>query len=123
MHHIGVFFDLSKTYNTTRRCRIIEQFHQGGYHAHLPVFLQSLLSKCFFRYRDGGVLSDRFEQENGVPHGSFLSVPLFATAINTVHSKESCTVLLIHEQFGGFLFLLKYCFCDSSTATDSAEAK
>ena len=50
----------------------------------LPIFIEQFLQDRCFRVRSGSVLSDYFEQEQGVPQGSILSPILFCIKINNI---------------------------------------
>ena len=92
-HHVTIFFDLEKVYNTTWRYGILKTIHQVGLRGELPLFIKSFLSHRFFQVRVGNTLSDRKCQEEGVPQGSVLSVTLFALSINGVSSLIPSDVL------------------------------
>ena len=81
-HHITVFFDIEKAYDTVWRHGVLKVLHCSGLRGELPLFIQSFLAHRFFQVRIGDQLSDRTCQEEGVPQGCVLSVTLFALAIN-----------------------------------------
>jgi ribonuclease HI len=85
-HHITVFFDLEKAYDTAWRYGILSTLHGYGLRGHLPIFIRNFLSERFFKVRVGCEHSPVFIQEEGVPQGSVLSVTLFAVAINGIVS-------------------------------------
>lgn len=81
-HAVAVFFALEKAYDRTRRYCIFEQLYDWGIRGNLPMSIKSFLYDRRFRVRIGNTLSDIHSQENGIPHGSALSVTLFAIAVN-----------------------------------------
>ena len=83
-HHISVFFDLEKAYDTTWRFGILKVLHESGLRGEMPLFIKAFLSSRVFQVRVGSILSERKIQEEGVPQGSVLSVTLFALAINGI---------------------------------------
>ena len=85
-HHITVFFDLEKAYDTAWRYGILKVLHNIGLRGELPLFIKAFLENRYFRVRIGNTLSDLKIQEEGVPQGSVLSVTLFALAINGIAS-------------------------------------
>ena len=85
-HHVTVFFDIEKAYDTAWRHGILISLYDFGLRGRLPNFIQQFLSQRLFRVRVGSVLSETRPLEDGVPQGSILSVTLFAVAINSVIS-------------------------------------
>ena len=85
-HHVSIFFDLEKAYDTTWRHGILKAIYDTGLRGELPLFIRNFLARRFFQVRVGNTLSERKCQEEGVPQGSVLSVTLFALAINSVSS-------------------------------------
>ena len=85
-HHITVFFDLEKAYDTAWRYGILKVLHDIGLRGELPLFIKVFLRNRPFRVRIGNTLSDLKMQEEGVPQGSDLSVTLFALSINGIAS-------------------------------------
>ena len=83
-HHLTVFFDLEKAYDTTWRYGILRKLHTCGLRGELPMFIRAFLRLGKFRVQVGNVFSQRKIQEEGVPQGSVLSVTLFALAIDDV---------------------------------------
>ena len=83
-HLIGVFFDIEKAYDTTWRHGILQEMHSMGLRGRLPSFLQDFLTDRHFRVRVGSEYSGWFQQLEGVPQGSVLSVACFALAINGI---------------------------------------
>ena len=55
-----------------------------GLKGQLPIFISQFLSDGSFKVCVGSTLSDSFEQEQGVPQGSILSVTLFSIKINNI---------------------------------------
>ncbi|MEO1419301.1 MAG: reverse transcriptase family protein, partial [Bacteroidota bacterium] len=85
-HHVSVFFDLEKAYDTTWRHGILKTIHSCGIRGEMALFLKAFISSRQFQVRVGSTLSDIMSQEEGVPQGSVLSVTLFALAINGIAS-------------------------------------
>ena len=71
------FFDLEKAYDTTWKYGILKDVHDIGLKGRLPLFLQNFLTDREFKVKVGSTLSALHKQEQGVPHGSILSVTLF----------------------------------------------
>ncbi len=83
-HLVAIFFDLEKAYDTAWKHGIMSDLHDIGLRGRLPIFIQNFLSNRTFRVRVGTTYSDSYEQENGVPQGSILSVTLFSIKINNI---------------------------------------
>ena len=83
-HCVAIFFDLEKAYDTTWKYGIMKDLHDIGLRGRLPNFISNFLSDTSFNVRIGSTLSDTFEQEQGVPQGSFLSPTLFNIKINNI---------------------------------------
>ena len=83
-HMIAVFFDLEKAYDTTWKYGILKDLHALGIRGHMAFFIQNFLDGRQFKIRVGAALSDGFDQEQGVPQGSILSVTLFSIKINDI---------------------------------------
>ena len=49
-----------------------------------PIFIAKFLINRTFTGRIGGILSEIYDQEEGVPPGSILAVPLFSIKINSI---------------------------------------
>lgn len=81
---------------------ILDQLHRWGFHGQLPIFIQSFLCKLFLG-TELACVSDCFEQENGIPQGSVISVILFGVAISsitsTVLSPVQCTLFMDNFEF------------------------
>ena len=89
---IGVFFDLEKAYDTTWRYGIIKGLHDMGIRGKMIQFIDSFLKDRYIKVRIGNYLSSAYEQEEGVPQGSVLSVTCFAVAINSIVESVSAPV-------------------------------
>ena len=85
-HHVTIFFDLEKAYDTTWRHGILKTIHQVGLRGELPLFIKAFLAHRLFQVKVGNTLSEKKCQQEGVPQGSVLSVTLFALSINGVSS-------------------------------------
>ena len=83
-HLVAVFFDLEKAYDTTWKYGIMNDLHEIGRKGRLPIFVQNFLSNREFKVRVGSTLSEAYNQEQGVPQGSILSVTLFSLKINNI---------------------------------------
>ena len=73
-HIVAVYFDLEKAYDTTWKYGIMKDLHDAGLRGHMATFISKFLSNRKFSVRIGGTLSDMYNQEEGVPQGSILSV-------------------------------------------------
>ena len=84
-HVVGVFFDLSKAYDTTWKYGIMKDLHKLGLRGNLPIFIQNFLTERTFNILLLGTLySDTFDQEEGVPQGAILSTTLFNVKLNDI---------------------------------------
>ena len=91
-HTLGVFFDIEKAYDMTWRGGILESFRNMGVRGYVFNFLSSFLTDRNFRVRVGTTMSPSFEQVEGVPQGSVLSVTCFLVAINGIISNVATPV-------------------------------
>ena len=62
----------------------MKDLHDVGLRGRLPKFISSFLSDRHFKVKIGSTTSDTFEQQEGVPQGSILSVTLFGIKINNI---------------------------------------
>ena len=83
-HIVAVFFDLEKAYDTTWKHGIMKDLHEAGLRGRMPLFISHFLLNRKFTVRVGTSFSDMFDQEEGVPQGSILSVTLFSIKINSI---------------------------------------
>ena len=83
-HLIAIYFDIEKAYDTTWKYGILRELHAAGLRGFLPLFIRDFLSDRVFRVRVADVCSVWFDQPEGVPQGSVLSVTCFALAYNGV---------------------------------------
>ena len=83
-HLVAVFFDLQKAYDTTWKHGILQDLFDMGLRGCLPIFISNFLSDRTFQILLGTVLSDTFNQEEGVPQGAILSTTLFNVKINNI---------------------------------------
>ena len=83
-HHITIFFDLEKAYDTAWRYGILKILHEIGFRGEMPIYIKNFLKNRHFQVQVGSTLSEIKCQEEGVPQGSVLSVTLFALAINGI---------------------------------------
>ena len=83
-HVVAIFFDLEKAYDMTWKYGILRDLYNIGLRGRLPFFIQRFLSNRHFKVRIGTTCSDVYDQENGVPQGSILSVTLFGLKINEI---------------------------------------
>ncbi|GBM60255.1 hypothetical protein AVEN_248531-1 [Araneus ventricosus] len=80
----GHIFYIEKAYDRTWRYGILKDLHDFNLRGNLPIFIQNFLKLRRFQVRVGSELSDFFIQEEGVPHGSVLSITLFSIKINGI---------------------------------------
>ena len=85
-HHVSVFFDLEKAYDTAWRYGILKTLHEYEFRGELALFIQAFLKNRRFKVKVGNTLSSVHNQEEGVPQGSVLSVTLFSLSINGIAS-------------------------------------
>ena len=83
-HLIAVFFDLEKAYDCTWRHHILKTVEEIGIKGHLSRYIQNFLSSRTFKVKVKSTLSETFDQSQGVPQGSVMSVTLFGIAINDI---------------------------------------
>ena len=81
-HHVTIFFDPEKAYDTTWRHGVLKELHEYDLRGNLPLFIQVFLRRRLFQVQVGQTISRTVVQEEGVPQGSVLSVTLFAISIN-----------------------------------------
>ena len=84
-HVVGVFFDLSKAYDTTWKHGIMKDSYKLGVRGNLPNFIRNFLTDRTFQILLGATLTDTFfSQEEGVPLGAILSTTLFNVKLNDI---------------------------------------
>ena len=83
-HHVSIFFDLEKAYDTAWRYGILKDLFNCRLRGELPIFIKNFLKNRIFQVQVGSTMSSVKVQEEGVPQGSVLSVTLFALAINGI---------------------------------------
>ena len=83
-HIVSVFFDLEKAYDTTWRYGILKDLHDLGLKGRLPLFIRSFLEERTMQVRVGSILSDLYDQEQGVPQGSILTTTMVNIKINNI---------------------------------------
>ncbi|GBO29232.1 putative RNA-directed DNA polymerase from transposon X-element [Araneus ventricosus] len=83
-HLVSIFFDIEKAYDRTWRFGILRALFDMGLRGNLPIFIQKFLKNRFFRVRIGNEYSHRFNQNEGVPQGSVLSVTLFILHLSRI---------------------------------------
>ena len=100
-HVVGVFFDLEKAYDTTWKHGILRNIHEMGLRGRLPTFINKFLANRTFSERLGTALSERVDQEMGVPQGCVLSVTLFGIQINNItkHLRNDLDFCLYVDDF------------------------
>ena len=62
----------------------MKDLYDIGLRGRLPLFIENFLTDRTFRVRVGNIMSKYYEQENGVPQGSILSVTLFSIKMNSI---------------------------------------
>ena len=111
---MSVFLEFEKAYDTTWRYGILRSLRTVGLKGRLPLFLRSFLQDRTFRVRVGTALSSSFEQEEGAPQFSVLSVTLFSVAINSI---TEC----VHRDFRRTLYADDFSLSYASSRLDVAE--
>jgi len=95
-HVIAIFFDIKKAYDTTWKRGILNAMFDAGLRGHMPIFIRNFLRDRVMKVRINDEMSDEYEQIEGVPQGSVLSVTCFALAINglpgVVPNNLDCTL-------------------------------
>ncbi|GBN24737.1 putative RNA-directed DNA polymerase from transposon X-element, partial [Araneus ventricosus] len=86
-HLVSIFFDIGKAYDRTWRYGILKDLSDIGLKGNLPLFIKNFLQTRIFQICIGNILSDNFNQQEGVPQGSVLSVLRFIIQINGIVSK------------------------------------
>lgn len=76
--------DISKTYDTVWRFKVLKSLFNWGIHGNIFKYVQHFLSDRLFRVKVNNTLSEEFILENGIVQGSPISVTLFLTAINDI---------------------------------------
>lgn len=96
---VAVFFDIKKAYDMVWRYHIIKELYDMGIRGNLIHFVKSFLRTRSFKVMVGDNYSDIYEQENGIPQGSKLSVTLFLIGINSILKsvKEPVEALLFAD--------------------------
>ncbi|GBL72884.1 RNA-directed DNA polymerase from mobile element jockey [Araneus ventricosus] len=72
-HLVSIFFDIEKAYDCTWRYGILKNLSDIGLKGNLPLFIKNFLQTRIFQIRIGNILSDNFNQQEGVPQGSVLN--------------------------------------------------
>ena len=83
-HMVSVFFDLERAYDMTWKYGILRDLRDAGLRGYLPKYVREFLMDRKFQVRIQNYVSAVYQQINGVPQGSILSVTLFALKINSV---------------------------------------
>ena len=81
---LAAFFDFQKLYDTMWKCGVLRKLLSLGFCGHLPFFIRNFLVNRTFCVRVGCTLSLSFDQVEGVPQHSILSVFYFILAISDV---------------------------------------
>jgi len=79
-----VSLDIAKAYDTAWRPHILHKKHNVLCNGKMLKFIESFLTDRTFSVKVNGHISLQFQQENGVPQGSTLSVTLFLITINSI---------------------------------------
>jgi hypothetical protein len=65
---------------------ILKDLKDAGLKGRLPLFISGFLNDRHFKIRLGSTFSEDYQQEQGVPQGSILSVTLFGLKIFNIAS-------------------------------------
>ncbi len=84
INHTGRTVYIIHRTSPTWKYGITRDLHELRLRGRLPTFIENFLGGRSFRVRVGTTLSDVFNQEQGVPQGSILSVTLFIIQINSI---------------------------------------
>jgi len=79
-----VSLDIEKAYDTAWRPHIISKLQKILCQGNMLKFITNFLSNRTFQVKVNNVLSETFDQQNGVTQGSTLSVTLFLISINDI---------------------------------------
>jgi hypothetical protein len=79
-----VSLDIAKAYDTTWRPGILKKLQNILCNGNMLNFIKDFLSDRTFQVKINNHLSSIFNQQNGVPQGSTISVTLFLIAINDI---------------------------------------
>ena len=80
---LAIFLDLKNAYNLTSKAALLTKMYNLGFRGRLMFFIRSYLNQRTFQVRNG-VLSDTFQQENGLVQGGVISPILFNIMIDDV---------------------------------------
>ena len=80
---LAVFLDLKNAYNLTSTVALLTKMYHLGFRGRLMYFLKGYMRGRTFQV-NSGVLSDVFEQENGLVQGGVISPVLFTLMINDI---------------------------------------
>ena len=83
-HYCSFFFfsNRGKAFDMIWRAEILNYLHETLLRENLPMSVLNLLSKKKFWVRVGASHSEYTDQEEGLLHGSIVSITCFATTIN-----------------------------------------
>lgn len=81
---IAIFFDIKEAYNKIWQYGVLMSMHKMGIRGNLANYIKNFMSNRKFKVMLGNVSSEVFNQDNGVPQGSILSVYLFLIGINNL---------------------------------------
>ena len=80
---LAVFLDLKSAYNLTSTAALLTRMYELGFKGRFMIYLQEYLKRRTFQVTNG-VLSDTFEQENGLVQGGVISPILFNIMIDGI---------------------------------------
>ena len=83
-HTIGTFFDMEAAYDRCWKHGVLLNLHDLKIRGCLPIFIENFLSSRVFRVKLGNVLTKKYDQIEGYPQGSLLSILLFIIQMNTL---------------------------------------
>ena len=111
-HLVSVYFELEKAYDTTWRYGVVKDLHEAGLRGKIPICIAKLLINRNFQF--GLVVSEIYDQEDGVPHGSILAVTLFSITINSI-------MKCLGNDIDGSLFVDDFLICYQSKHMNTIE--
>ena len=85
---LATFLDLKNAYNLTSTTALLSKMHALGFRGRLMSFIQGYLQRRTFQVKNG-VMSDIYEQENGLVQGGVISPILFNIMINDIFTNVS----------------------------------
>lgn len=84
---VAVFFDIEKAYDMMWKEGLLIKLRTMGFNGRMFNWVREFLTGRSIIVKINGVLSQRYDTENGIPQGSIVSPMLFAIMINGIFSE------------------------------------